>query len=532
LPIQSDFTVGATATTEGYGFYNDPSATTYKLPRVPNIPGGTCTVTATGTASGITASTTFKIDPELFLAAAYPWSTSNYQPPAGTWYGKPWVYSYWDGTSYFGYGWYTSIGITANSPFAFEATGLTGTAISSVSLVYSGGTMSTNLGGTLTFPVPGQTQGIGASTLPFGVNTPFGPGSPTARSVNPLTTSGKMINVTITTTGASGGSFTFTNQLFTSSPSTSYTDGTPMWVEGDSNIASDGASLSGHYSDSDELAVTGLIASSNLLIVSTVYQAGSTVQETDYDALAFNAQTLTLYDQSATGTPVSWHDADGNGVWTPTEAAYIDNNHDNLVDAGDTRLSFLSLSGTPLYPWSTVGAADPDTASTYNSLVWFPASTRPALLDWTDTATGIHHRYVYLDENADQTVSKGDIRVSTVLDASGTYAGGSLALAGYNVPMLQYASSYSDLNGFAAARVNIGVILGGGKQYDIGIWNYFVPGAPLGVKAGSTVKMTIMPYMYISTPVGYQSTKYVTEGGSVYFFAFGLFGAEPLTVSV
>lgn len=486
----ADFIVGSSVTTEGYLFETAAA-------RVPNIAGGTYTVTATGTVSGITASTTFTIKPELFLAI--PWSPPANPPPAGLGWSSNWVYYYSESGGRLGAAWYTSIGTSSGSPFAFEATGLTGTSISSVTLTLPGQTMTITPTGTLALQTgTGATQGISASTLPYVSASPFGPNSPVARTTAALS-AGQMINVTITTSGTGAASFTFTKQLFSSNPSTSDTEGTLVWVEGDSTIASDGTSLSGFVNDKDKLAITGLKASASSLYPSPVYATGSTVQEWDIDALAM--LSLSLYDQDV--TPVSFYDANTNTVWNVDETVYVDNDNSGTVTAGDDRVTLLTLAGSTFLPWSTVGAADPDVS---RSLVKFPKSTRPALY-----SSG-SYQLVYLDENADSIVSKGDTRISTVL----AYVGG--------------GPTSADLNGFASTTWTIPSIPGGGVQYNVGLWNLGV--GSYGVKAGNTITMEIMPKITVTAPTSYQSTRYVTEGSSVTITGNGFFGAEPITISV
>jgi len=486
-----EFIVGTASTTEGY-LFDDAAA------RVPNIPGGEYNVTATGLISGIVAWTIFTIKPELFLAAPPP----SLPPPPGLPLAFPWLHAY----STMGLGWYTSIGTSVDSAFVFEATGLTGTSISSISIVYSGGTAITcTLSGTLTLQTgTGATQGINVETSPYTAprssNSPFGANSPVAKIPSTLT-DGKMLNVTITTVGAGAASFTFTNQLFSSTAGTSDTGGTLRWVEGDSTISSDGTSLSGFGYDVDKIAITGLRASAGSLVISVVYSTGSTVQEKDVDALYLGGPPLTLYDQST--TPVSFYDAVANSQWDADETVYVDNDNSGTVTANDVRVTILILGGTTFMPWSTVVGGNPDLG---RALIAFPESTRPGLYSsgW--------YQWVVLDKTADSKISKGDTRITTIL--------------------ADWISVSSDLNGFTAATATIlpNIPGDGGLQYKVGLWNRGV--GSNGVQAGNTITMELMPSLTVTTPTRYQSTNYVTEGSSVTISGNNFYGNEPLMVSV
>jgi len=489
-----DFIVGTAVWNEGYKFQTGV--------RVPNIPGGTYTVTATGKISSITASTTFTVKPELFLSVP----PTAIPPPGSLDLAFDWVHYYEESATgpRLGAGWYTSIGTSAGSAFVFEATGLTGTTISSVSIVYSGGTPITcTPGGTLTVnPTTGATQGINVATAPYTAPrsdiSPLGTNSPRAQTPAGTTLpSGKMLTITITTDTAS---FPFTKQLFSSTVGTTDIEGTLVWVDGNSTIASDGTSLSGFVGDKDELVITGLKASAASLYPTLVYSSGSTVDERDRDAILGWAL-------GSVGAAVGFYDANTNAVWDVGETVYIDYRAPfGTISAGDQRVTLLSEGGSIFLPWSYVAGGEPDEGRT---LTEFPASTRP-LQYWT--APGLY-KLVYLDKNADSHVSKGDMRISTVLyyDDLGV-------------------SATSDLNGFMASKLTIPAIPGGGMQYKVGLWNQGV--GIRGVQAGNTVTMQILAKLSATAPTAYQSTQYVTEGFSVTISGNGFFGNEPLTISV
>jgi hypothetical protein len=251
--------------------------------------------------------------------------------------------------------------------------------------------------------------------------------------------------------------------------------------------------------DRDQLVMTGLTAQASNLDPSIVYASGSTVKEQDIDALA--ALPLTLYVQEGTGaTPLSYY-APSGGQWVPGETVYVNNANNGIVTAGDLRVTSLTLGGTTYWPWSTVAATDPDVGRT---LTPFPVSTRPAY--WFSAP----YRLVYLDLDANMTLSTGDTRITPLL--------------------VSLYSETSDLNGFAASTWTIPSIPGGGQQYTVGLWNLGVD--TYGVEAGNTIAMTIMPQITVTAPTSYQSTQYVTQGSSVTLSGNGFFGNEPITVSV
>lgn len=284
-----EFTVGSGS---GKGYLFNASAV-----GVPEMPSGDYTVTATGKSSGITTSTSFKVKPELFLSRPPP------DTPALS--GFDWVYRFGN----FSLSWYSSVNATANSTFLFEATGLTGTNIQTVSVAYDAGApIECTVTGTLAIQ-DGSTQGINSSTMPFVYGSPFTAGLSPNATIPSAIPSGMMLNVTITTGGTGGASFTFNKQLFSSSPGEEWDDGAFMWVEGDSTISSDGTSLSGKVTDVNKLASTGLLRyswTSQWPVVAT--STGSIVNKLDLDARG--GWTLTPYNQSS--TPVSFYDLDDN----------------------------------------------------------------------------------------------------------------------------------------------------------------------------------------------------------------------------
>jgi hypothetical protein len=466
-----NFTVGS-GTQQGYLF-----STTAK--RVPEMPGGNYTVVATGKISGITASTSFKVKPELFLASP---------PPGPTLSQFPWVYSFAD----FGKSWYSSVNITANSAFVFEATGLSGTSIQNVTVVYSGGTpIECQVTGTLTIQ-DGSTQGINASTVPFASGSPFTAGlSPNAKIPSAIP-GGKMLNITITTVGAGGASFTFTNQLFSSSVGAKYTDGVLRWVEGDSTISSNGTGLSGMVGDVNKLVATGCNGTGFKPAI--VYSTGSTVNKIDLDA---------LYPLGLTSfTPVSFFDANGNGVWDSNDPVYNDADASGNVTINDYRLTLQTIGGIEYLPWTLVVSGNPDLGRT---LIEFPAETRTSSAYLLST-------WVYLDKYGTGVVSEGDTRISTVL---------------FQDPLWLWPTLSADANGFVALTLDIPSIPGADLTYDVRLWN---SGGPVHVR--DTVTMQILTNLEVtSAPTRYQSTHYVTEGSQVTISGDGFFGAEPLTMS-
>jgi hypothetical protein len=470
-----DFTVGS-GTDEGYLF--DTSA----VGRIPQMPSGDYTVNATGSLSGITALATFKVKPELFLAR-------QATPPSYS-LAFPWIYS----SDSFGLGWYSSVGTAVDSQFMFEATGLTGTAIQSVNLTFTGGSFTCTLSGTLAISSTGSTQGINASTAPFTTTSPFGVNSPVA-NISEALTSGTVLSVVITTSGAEGATFTFPNQLFASSASTSETAGSLIWVEGEGTITNSGSHLSDTVDNKDELVGTGLKAGTTFS-VRTIYPSGTTVLKTDEDALF--GDTLIWIDQAT--QPLCYYDANGNSTWDVGEDVYQDIDNSGNVTAGDMRINTVLVGGNTYWPWSTVAGTDADFGRT---LIKFETAKRPAInTGWYDT--------VYLDYDGDGEVSAGDVRISFDRE-------------------LSFVSLSADSNGFLAATLTIPERPGGGKEYNVGLWNFVADG---GVQAGNSVTMQIQAFLDLSTPTRHQSTLYVTEASSVTVSGKGFLGNEPVNVFV
>jgi len=481
-----NFTV-PTGTHKGYNF-------TTSAKRIPEMPSGDYTVTATGQSSGITASASFKVKPELFLSRPPP------NTPALS--GFDWVYTF----DSFGISWYSSVNATANSTFLFEATGLTGENISSVSVVYDAGApIECTVTGTLTIQ-DGSTQGIDSSTVPFISSSPFTAGLSPNAAIPSAIPSGKMLSVTITTGGTGGASFTFTNQLFSSSPGEEWDDGAFMWVEGDSTISSDGTGLSGKVYDVNKLAATGLLRYSwtyQWPVVAT--STGSIVNKLDLDAIW--GWTLTPYDQSS--TPVSFYDLDDNEAWVSSEPVYIDYDNSGNVTVGDQRVTSQTINGTFYQAaWSpNVGATDPDLNRT---LTAFPPETRPSYY-----SPGFWPIWVYLDKYDIGSVSEGDVRISAV-------------------PLLSVWWTWGwvpDVNGFTALSRSVPNIPGAGLTYDVGLWSAW---ATNDFSVDSTVEMEILASLEItSAPTAYQSTYYVTEGSdNIYIQGRGFRGNEQLQISV
>ena len=470
-----DFAVGS-GTAEGYLFDTSTAG------GVPQMPGGDYTVSATGSLSGITASATFKVKPEMFLAKQ---TTPPPYPMA-----FPWIYS----SGSFGLGWYSSVGTAVDSQFMFEATGLDGTAIQSVNLTFTSGSLTCTLSGILTISDVGSTQGITTSTAPFTTTSPFGVNSPVA-NISEALTSGTLLSVVITTSGAGGATFTFPNQLFASSASTSETAGSLIWLEGEGEITSSGSHLSDIVDNKDELVGTGLKAGTTFW-VRTTYSSGTTVLKTDEDAAV--GDTLTWIDQAT--QPLCYYDADGNSAWDVGEDVYQDIDNSGNVTVNDKRINTVVVGGNTYWPWSTVAGAAADVAKT---LVKFETAKHPAKdTVWYDT--------VYLDYNSDNKVSAGDVRISFDRE--------------YN-----FGSLSADNNGFLAARITIPSRPGGGKEYNVGCWNFVTDG---GVQAGNSVTMQVQALLDRSTPIRYQSTLYVTEGSSVTISGKGFFGNEPVKIFV
>jgi len=470
-----DFTV-LSGTEEGYLFLTDAQ-------RVPEMPRGDYTVTATGKISGITASTSFKVKPELFLATPLPRPTLAF----------PWVYSF----NNFGLSWYSSVNASANSEFIFEATGLSGTSIQTVTITYRGGSpINCLLTGVLTIQ-NGSTQGISDSTVPFGWDSPFTEGNSPQVEIPSTIPSGEILDVTITTVGAGGSSFTFTKQLFSSSLGSEDTDGSLIWLEGDSAIASDGTSLLGTVDDVNEAVATGL--SGSFYWPTIVYPTGSAVNRMDLDALYW--LPLTPYDQSL--TPVSFFDVTGDQVWNSNDPVYIDYDNSGDVTENDARVTQQTIGGTLYLPMTSVLAGDPDLNRV---LVKFPEETRPSYFTWMPT-------WVYLDKYGQGYVSEGDTRISAVL----------FPWAFIWIPV--------DANGFFATTSTLPSTPGGGITYVGGLWNVGV--GPNGVQAGNTVQMQITPSLeVISAPTSYQLTNYVTEGSYVEIEGKGFRGNEQLAIYV
>ncbi len=478
-----EFTVGS-GPEKGYLF--DTSAGVHEMP------SGEYTVTATGESSGITASTSFKVKPELFL--------STPPPAAPALSGFDWVYTFGN----FGKSWYSSVNATENSTFLFETTGLTGETISSVSVAYDNGSpiLCTVLG-TLTIQ-NGSTQGIDSSTVPFVSGSPFTAGLSPNATIPSAIPSGKMLCVIITTSGASGASFTFNKQLFSSSPGEEWNDGAFVWVEGDSTISSDGTSLSGKVSDVNKLAATGLLRYSwtgQWPVVAT--STGSIVSKLDLDAIW--GWTLTPYNQSL--TPVSFYDLDTNSAWDSSEPVYIDYDNSGNVTVGDQRVTSQTIDGKFYQAaWGpNVGATDPDLNRT---LTAFPPETRPSYFD-----PGFWPKWVYLDTYDSGSVSEGDVRISAV-------------------PLYVWWmwGWVPDVNGFTAVSLSVPNMLGAGLTYDVGLWSYQ---ANNDFSVNSTAKMQILADLEVTdAPTSYQSIAYVTENSSVRIQGKGFHGNETLDIFV
>jgi len=486
--ILGDFPVGITE--EGY-FFSTWVGT------VPDLPGGEKTVTATGKLSEITASMIFRIKPELFLAIPPP----LLPPPAGLALAYPWLYS----SDPFGLGWYSSVKTAVDSPFVFEATGLTGTSIQAVNLIYTGGTVTCNLSGTLTIQTgKGSTQGITASTVPFQSNSPFGANSPVAK-ISAALTSGAWLNVTIVTTGTGGASFTFTKQLFASTPATADNVGVPFWIESDGTITAGGTYLSGVPGDEAEVAGAGLKTGVSYYLT-LIYPTGSIVRKLDLDFLT-GPPRLTWFDQ--TTAPLAYYDANGNSAWDVGEDVYYDHDNSGSVGIGpppDMRVTTVTIGTTTYIAGSTVAAGNDDIG---RAVIDFKVEKgRPAYVGF-----GPYNgrQAVYLDKDNDGVVSQGDTRISVV-----NLGGGGM------VP---------DANGFIAYDTGgISGFPGGGLEYSVGFWNP-VPGT-YGVLAGSTITLQRLASLEIWAPVSYQSQWYLTEGSEVYIWGSGFRGDEQLTISV
>ena len=462
------------------GYYFSSSAAT-----LPEMLGGQFTVTATGMLSGILATATFKVEPELFLAR------QTTPPPYNL--GYPWLYSDYPVGGHFALGWYSSVNSAASSTFMLEATGLTGTAVQSVNVTYAGTTVTCTLSGTLTVSSRGSTQGVGGGTAPFTANTPFTVNSPTAQIASAINT-GTILNVVVKTSGTGAATFTFQKQLVASQANLSETTGNTVWLEG--TISSPGLHLSDKVSGVNELISTNLKASTSYR-TSTVHSSGTTVEKTDVDAIA--ADVLTLFDQGS--QPLSYVDANSNAVWNVGEDVYQDIDNSATVTTGDRRINTVVFGGSTYWPWSTVVGTDADVG---RALVDFDAIQRPARdTFWYDT--------VYLDLNRDGIVSAGDTRIS------------------YDRESLSAASFTSDNNGFLAAWFTVPTIPGGGKVYNVNLWNFVADG---GLAAGNSVTLEIVASLTVSAPT-YQTLKYVAEGYTgVTLSGNGFFGAEQLTISI
>jgi hypothetical protein len=482
-----DFDVGS-GTNEGYLFTNNAGY-------LPQMPSGDHTVNATGSLSAITALTTFTVKPELFLA-------EQTTPPPYV-MSFPWIYS----SSSFGLSWYSSVGTAVDSTFMFEATGLTGSAIQSVNLTYTGGSVSCAPSGNLTISTVGSTQGITTSTAPFATASPFGVNSPTGKILAGLT-SGTVLSVVITTSGTGGAVFTFPNQLFASTASTSSapeTAGSLMWVEGQGAITNNGLNLSDINGNNDEVVATGL--KTEAFWVVTMYPSGTTVLKTDEDALV--GDTLSSINQ--TSHPLSFVDTTGTGKWVVGEDVYQDMDNSGNVTVGDIRINTVNYGGKTYWPWSTVSSGDTDVG---RKLVKFATAQRPAIdTAWFDD--------VYLDYDGNGIVSAGDIRISYV-------PGGPVT------PIVSTVSA--DNNGFFAAKVDLRPFRtpsfpGGGKEYSVCLQRF--PGSgDSGIQVANALTMQVQASLTISTPTSYQSTQYVTQGSLLTLNGNGFFGNEPITISV
>lgn len=462
------------------GYYFSSSATT-----LPEMLGGQFMVTARGRLSGITATGTFRVRPELFLAL------QTTPPPYNL--GYPWLYSDYSLGGHFGLGWYSSVNSAANSTFMLEASGLTGTAIQSVNVTYAGSTVTCTLSGSITISSRGSTQGIG-STVPFNTNSPFNVNSPTAQIAGAIT-SGTILNVVVKTSGTGAATYTFPKQLVASQANLSETTGNTIWLEG--TITSPGLHLTDRVNNKNELIATNLKASTKYW-TSTVYSSGTTVGKTDEDAIYAN--TLTLFDQ--TSQPLSYVDASSNTVWNAGEDVYQDVDNSATVTAGDRRINTVAFSGSTYWPWSTVIGTDTDLGRTLTDFDVILRPTRDTF--WYDT--------VYLDLNRDGVVSAGDIRISHERES------------------ISFSSFTADNNGFLAAWFTVPTIPGGGKVYNVGLWNFV--GTDGGATAGNPVTLEIVASLTVSAPA-YQTAKYVAEAYTgVTLSGNGFFGAEQLTISI
>jgi len=461
--------------------------------RLPEMSGGDYTVTATGKVSGITASASFKVKPELFL--------SRPPPAAPALSDFPWVYTF----ANFGLSWYSSVSATADAMFVFEASGLTGEAVSGVSVTYNEvAPISCQVSGTLALH-SGSTQGINSTTVPFTWNSLFTKGLSPSATIPSAIPSGNMLTVTITTSGAGGASYSFNKQLFSSSVGTAWNNGSFVWVEGDSTISSNGTSLSSEVNDVNKLAATGLLRYwwTNQWPVA-VTSTGSIVTKLDLDAIW--GWTLTPYDQSL--TPVSFYDVEDNDMWDSSEPVYIDNDNSSSVTNGDTRVTSQMINGK-FYPaaWAPdVGAMDPDVG---RALTKFPPETRPSYY-----ATVFWPTWVYLDKYGTGTVSEGDVRISAV-------------------PLYVWWmwGWVPDVNGFTALSLNVPNMPGAGLAYDVGLWSAW---ATNDFTVESTVKMEVHASLEVtSASTAYQSTYYVTEGSdNIWIRGRGFRGSEQLRISV
>jgi len=488
--ILKDFTVGTTE--QGY-LFNTAAET------VPDIPGGEKNVTATGKLSGITAWTTFNIRPELFLASPPP----SIPPPAGLALAYPWLYS----SDPFGLGWYGSVNTAVDSPFVFEATGLTGTSIQSVSVTHKGGTVACTLSGTLTIQTDkGSTQGISASTVPFVSSSPFGANSPVAK-ISAALTSGAWLNVTIVTTGTGGASFNFTKQLFASAPATADNVGIPFWIESDGTITSGGTYLSAVPNDKAESIGAGL-KTGTTYYPAIIYSTGSTVRKLDLDVLMGPAP-LIWFDQAT--HPLAYYDANANSVWDVGEDVYYDDDNSGTVSLGppaDIRVTTITIGSTIYFAGSTVAGGDADVG---RALADFEVGKgQPAYASLAPPYDG--SQAVFLDKDNDGFVSQGDTRISVVKIGGGSF-----------VP---------DANGFVALGIpSLPSFPGAGLEYTLGFWNPVL--GTYGVLAGTTITLQVLAHLAIgSAPVSYQKQWYVTEGSSVNINGKSFRGDEQLTVSV
>jgi hypothetical protein len=467
-----------TGTQEGYYF-----ATSWI--RVSEIAGGDYTITATGKVSGLTASTSFKVKSELFLSRPPP-ST----PGLSSW---PWVYTF----SNFGESWYSSVNATANATFTFEATGLSGTNISSVTVGYSGVSPITCSNGGRNWVTDGSTQGISSGTVPFTGSSPFTGGLSPNATIPSAVPNGKMLTVTITTNGTGGATYAFTKQLFSSSRKANWTDGTLMWVEGDSTISSDGTTLSGTVNDVNELVATGCNATGRHW-PSHIISTGTTVSKLDPDCIW--GWGLTPYPA---GTPVSFYDVSSSGAWESSEPVYIDNDNSGNVTIGDTRVTQQKTGGKIYRPMVSVAVTEPDLG---RALVKFPPETRPSYY-----TPGWWLTVVYLDKYNAGVVSEGDTRLS-------------------EAPLpIWWTWTNPDANGFIAFSLGVPQYPGASRTYDVGLYSFDIP-----VILDSRVTMQIQACLEITSgPTSYQSTYYVTEGSdNINIMGTGFLGNEQLKISV